>query len=145
MFSHVCRIFSPRRVGCDAFRYNSYVSPKSTWQFVYPTISKVNHSCASNATTVASEEMMRVSMLSNIFFQCGARVVASALLLLELLLSLPNAVGSAFHVRLPVRALVLHLHNGFNLYFSLNLYSYRNYDDGSLPPSMLDMYQCISK
>ena len=135
MFSNVCRIFSPRRVGCDAFRYNSYVSPKSTWQFVYPTISKVNHSCASNATTVASEEMMRVSILSSNFFQCGpllaavaaafcfsclvlvARVVASALLLLELLLSLPSAVGSAFHVLLPIRALVLHLYNGFNLDF----------------------------
>eukprot|EP00439_Symbiodinium_sp_Y106_P022523 s3867_g2.t2 len=36
--------------------YNSYVSSDSTWQLVYPVISKANHSCLSNVTTVASED-----------------------------------------------------------------------------------------
>ncbi|CAE7655209.1 ASPM [Symbiodinium microadriaticum] len=36
--------------------YNSYVSLDSAWQLVYPIISKANHSCLSNVTTVASQD-----------------------------------------------------------------------------------------
>lgn len=36
-------------------RYNSYSSPGHDAQLLYPTISKVNHSCHANATTVCGE------------------------------------------------------------------------------------------
>lgn len=37
-------------------RYNSYSCPGNEGQLLYPTISKVNHSCAANATTIAAQE-----------------------------------------------------------------------------------------
>jgi len=36
--------------------YNSYSCPGNEGQLLYPTISKVNHSCAANATTIAAQD-----------------------------------------------------------------------------------------